>query len=57
MRVAAAPSAALAPQQSEANGIIAPRTATMLPALAMIGVGALLMGILFLRVRRPRDNY
>jgi hypothetical protein len=56
MRVAAAPAAALAPQESEANGMIAPRTATILPALTMIGVGALLSGILFLRVRRPRDN-
>lgn len=56
MRVAAAPAASLAPQVSEAEGMIAPRTATMLPALAMIGLGALLSGILFLRVRRPHDR-
>ena len=35
-------------------GLIAPKTATLLPALGMIGVGAMLLGIFFLRVRRPR---
>jgi hypothetical protein len=41
----------ITPMEAEAEGMIAPRTATMLPALAMIGVGALLTGIFFLRVR------
>jgi hypothetical protein len=40
--------------EASADGMIAPRTATMLPALGMIGVGAMLLGIFFLRVRRPR---
>ncbi|HEV7703142.1 MAG TPA: hypothetical protein VGO46_02575 [Gemmatimonadaceae bacterium] len=35
-------------------GLIAPKTATILPALGMIGVGAMLLGIFFLRVRHPR---
>jgi hypothetical protein len=40
--------------EAEADGMIAPKTATILPALAMIGIGAMLMGIFFLRVRHPR---
>lgn len=35
-------------------GLVAPKTATILPALGMIGVGAMLLGIFFLRVRHPR---
>jgi hypothetical protein len=34
--------------------MIAPKTATLLPALAMTGIGLMLMGIFFLRIRRPR---
>ncbi|MDQ2932350.1 MAG: hypothetical protein M3Y05_16235 [Gemmatimonadota bacterium] len=45
---------AITPSDAAADGMIAPKTATMLPSLAMIGVGAMLMGIFFLRVRRPR---
>jgi hypothetical protein len=55
-RARSAPASALpsiTPMEAEAEGMIAPRTATMLPALAMIGVGALLTGIFFLRVRGP----
>lgn len=40
--------------EAEADGMIAPKTATILPALAMIGIGAMLMGILVLRIRQPR---
>ncbi len=48
----------LTPREAEADGMIAPRTATLLPALAMVGVGAMLLGIFFLRVRRPnRRSY
>jgi hypothetical protein len=57
MRVAAAPQAATAPKETVSEGMIAPRTATMLPALAMIGVGLLLTGILFLRTRSPHRRY
>jgi hypothetical protein len=35
-------------------GLVAPKTATILPALGMLGVGAMLLGIFFLRIRRPR---
>jgi hypothetical protein len=48
------PLPAITADEAIADGMIAPKTATMLPALAMIGVGAMLMGIFFLRVRRPR---
>ncbi|MEP7064629.1 MAG: hypothetical protein ABI889_01220 [Gemmatimonadota bacterium] len=48
------PLPAITADQAVAEGMIAPKTATMLPALAMIGVGLMLMGIFFLRVRRPR---
>ena len=34
------------------EGLVAPKTATFLPALAMIAVGVLLLGIFFLRVRQ-----
>jgi hypothetical protein len=57
MRVAAAPLPSMTPTEATAEGMIAPRTATMLPALAMIGVGAVLMGIFFLRVRNPSRHY
>jgi hypothetical protein len=50
----ASPLPALTADEAAAEGMIAPKTATLLPALAMIGVGAMLMGIFFLRVRRPR---
>jgi hypothetical protein len=50
----AAPLPALTTEEAVAEGMIAPKTATLLPALAMIGIGAMLMGIFFLRVRRPR---
>jgi hypothetical protein len=44
----------MTPTEAEADGMIAPKTATILPALAMIGIGAMLMGIFVLRIRRPR---
>ena len=44
----------MTPTEAEADGMIAPKTATILPALAMIGIGAKLMGIFVLRIRRPR---
>ena len=44
----------MTPAEAEADGMIAPKTATLLPALAMIGIGALLMGIIVLRIRQPR---
>jgi hypothetical protein len=50
----AAPLPAITADEAIADGMIAPKTATMLPALAMIGIGAMLMGVFFLRVRRPR---
>jgi hypothetical protein len=50
----ASPLPAITADEAIADGMIAPKTATMLPALAMIGIGAMLMGIFFLRVRRPR---
>jgi len=51
---AAAPLPGITTAEAEAEGMIAPKTATILPALGMIGVGAMLLGIFFLRVRRPR---
>lgn len=51
---AGSPLPSITPAEAAADGMIAPKTATMLPALAMLGVGAMLMGIFFLRVRRPR---
>lgn len=51
---AAAPLPGITTAEAEAEGMIAPKTATLLPALGMIGVGAMLLGIFFLRVRRPR---
>ena len=48
------PIPAITEDQAVADGMIAPKTATFLPALAMIGIGLILMGIFFLRVRRPR---
>jgi hypothetical protein len=50
----ASPLPSITADQAEADGMIAPKTATILPALAMIGIGAMLMGIFFLRVRHPR---
>jgi hypothetical protein len=51
---AGTPIPAITEDQAVADGMIAPRTATLLPALAMIGIGLMLMGIFFLRIRRPR---
>lgn len=51
---ASAPLPSITPREAAADGMLAPKTATILPSLAMIGVGAMLMGIFFLRVRRPR---
>jgi hypothetical protein len=48
------PLASITPGEAEADGMIAPKTATILPALTMIGIGAILLGIFFIRVRRPR---
>jgi hypothetical protein len=47
------PLPSITPAEAEADGMIAPRTATLLPALTMIGIGAIIMGIFFLRVRKP----
>ncbi|HLB10323.1 MAG TPA: hypothetical protein VK617_12360 [Gemmatimonadaceae bacterium] len=44
----------MTPSEAEADGMIAPRTATILPALAMLGIGAMLIGIIVLRIRQPR---
>lgn len=49
-----APLPSITSGEAAAEGMIAPKTATILPALTMIGIGAMLMGIFFLRVRRPR---
>jgi hypothetical protein len=51
---AAAPLPSITPEEAVADGMIAPKTATLLPALTMIGIGAIFTGILFIRVRRPR---
>jgi hypothetical protein len=51
---AATPLPSITADQAEADGMIAPKTATYLPALAMIGIGSMLMGVFFLRIRRPR---
>jgi hypothetical protein len=48
------PLPSITPAEAEADGMIAPRTATILPALTMLGIGAMLLGIFFIRVRRPR---
>jgi len=53
----AAPLPSMTPTQAEAEGMIAPRTATLLPALAMIGIGAVLIGIFFVRVKNPHRHY
>ena len=50
----ASPLPSITPGEAAEAGLIAPKTATILPALGMIGVGAMLLGIFFLRVRRPR---
>jgi hypothetical protein len=50
----ASPLPSITSGEAAADGLIAPKTATILPALGMIGVGAMLLGIFFLRVRRPR---
>ncbi len=52
----AAPLPSITPDEAVADGMIAPKTATLLPALMMIGVGAIFAGILFLRVRKPRQH-
>ena len=58
MRVARAepraPLPSMTPTEAEADGMIAPKTATFLPALAMIGAGAMLIGLYVIRERRPR---
>ncbi len=50
----ASPLPSITPGEAADAGLIAPKTATILPALGMIGVGSMLLGIFFLRVRRPR---
>ena len=50
----ASPLPSITPGEAAAAGLIAPKTATILPALGMLGVGSMLLGIFFLRVRRPR---
>jgi len=50
----ASPLPSITSGEAAADGLIAPKTATILPALGMIGVGAMLLGIFFVRVRRPR---
>jgi hypothetical protein len=51
---AASPLPSITPDEAAAEGMIAPKTATLLPTLTMIGIGALVAGIFFIRVRRPR---
>lgn len=51
---AASPLPSITPDEAAAEGMIAPKTATLLPALTMIGIGAMIAGIFFIRVRRPR---
>jgi hypothetical protein len=51
---AATPIPSITADEAVADGMIAPKTATFLPALVMIGIGLMLLGIFFLRVRRPR---
>jgi hypothetical protein len=51
---ATSPLPSMTPGEAAAAGLIAPKTATILPALGMIGVGAMLLGIFFLRIRPPR---
>ncbi len=51
---AGTPLPSITADQAAADGMIAPKTATLLPALAMIGIGLMLMGVFFLRIRRPR---
>jgi hypothetical protein len=51
---AGTPIPSITADQAVADGMIAPKTATLLPALLMIGIGFLLLGIFFLRIRRPR---
>jgi hypothetical protein len=50
----ASPLPSITPDEAAAEGMIAPKTATLLPALMMVGIGALVAGIFFMRVRRPR---
>lgn len=40
--------------QAQRDGLIPPKTASLLPAFAMIGAGALLIGLFLLRERRGR---
>jgi hypothetical protein len=56
VQLASAPLPSVTPSEAAADGLVAPRTATLLPALAMIGVGSLLLGIFFLRVRHPERH-
>jgi hypothetical protein len=51
---AGTPIPSITSDEAVADGMIAPKTATILPALAMIGIGSMLLGIFFLRIRRPR---
>jgi hypothetical protein len=55
-QLAAAPARAplLTRDQAQRDGLIPPRTASFLPAFAMIGAGALLIGLFLLRERRGR---
>ena len=56
VQLASAPLPSVTPSEAAADGLLAPRTATLLPALAMIGIGSLLLGIFFLRVRHPERH-
>ncbi len=47
--VPAAPLPAYTSSAAAAEGLVAPKTSTFLPALGMIAVGVLVLGILFLR--------
>jgi hypothetical protein len=54
-RVAARPAAARMPllssREAQREGLVPPKTATIFPALAMIGLGSLLLGLFLLRER------
>lgn len=59
VQLAAAPQRAplLTRDQAQQEGLVPPRTASLLPAFAMIGAGALLVGLFLLRERRGRRRH
>lgn|SRR5574340_1178402 len=45
----------ISPREAREEGLVPPKTATIVPALAMIGVGSLLLGLFLLRERKRRS--